>query len=176
MTWKCATNQIYSYTLLNISRLLLCLVHGIQSPSDRNLWRLLCLAGSLDIALSSVGTFLPPCSFLHTQFLWKPRMHRSSTWGRCRWQLPSCLRMRRPWCSLSVKIAHLPGKKNWNSADGVEGSRRGCMGPCSPVFCFWEQCFIMMRTGWELQWQLLQHTTLSAMVCMQALTEPGTLP
>lgn len=44
------------------------------------------------------------------------------------------------------------------------------------VFCLWEQCLIVMRTDWELQWQLLQHTTLSEMVRMQCLTEPGTLP
>lgn len=141
----CNWSDLQLHILLNIHRLLLCLVHGVQSTSDRNLWRLLCLAGSLDVALPSVGRFLPPCSFLHTQFLLEPRMHRSSTWGRCRWQLPSCLKRRRPWCSQSVKTAHLPGEKNCNSAEGVGGSSSGCMGQCSPVF--WE-CFIRMRTGW----------------------------
>lgn len=60
--------------------------------------------------------------------------------------------------------------------DGVEGFSSDCMGPWGPVFCFWEQCFIMMETDWELQWQLLQHSTLSEMFYMQGLTEPGTLP
>lgn len=90
----------------------------------------------LDVALPSVGKVLPPCSFLHTQSLLKPRKSRSSTWGRCRSQLPSCLKMRRPWCSLSVKTAHLPGKKSSQFSRQCGRSQEWLHGKIQPSVLF----------------------------------------